>query len=200
MESDRGGSAAEGATVAPPSSATPAEVIAFWFDEHGPDDWFADDAGFDTAVRDRFAELVDAALAGGLGDWTATPDGALALCLVLDQFPRNLFRGSARAYAGDSRARAVADLAIDQGFDLGLPEAHRLFLYMPFQHAESLGDQRRALRLISDLGGQPDWLDHAALHLAVIRWFGRFPQRNTPLGRETTPAEARFLDAIGGFP
>ena len=194
-----GVSAADGATMAPDPSI-PQDIVGFWFDDHGPDDWFAGDAAFDAVIRDRFAALTDAALVGGLEAWTATPDGALALCLVLDQFPRHLFRGTARAYDGDARARAVADMAIDQGFDLGLPEPQRLFLYMPFQHAESLADQRRALRLISDLAGEPDWLDHAALHLAVIRWFGRFPQRNRPLGRDTTPEEARFLDAIGGFP
>ncbi|MCB9957141.1 MAG: DUF924 domain-containing protein [Rhodospirillaceae bacterium] len=179
---------------------TPADITRFWFETYGPADWFAGSGAFDAAIAEAFGDTVEAALGGGLGDWAETPLGALALVLALDQFPRNLFRDSARAFAGDARAREVADMAIDHGFDLSLSDTQRLFLYLPFEHSEAMTDQRRALSLISDLRANPQWIDHAALHLAVIHWFGRFPQRNAALGRETTEAEAQFLGAIGGFP
>ena len=181
-------------------ATSPQDIVDFWFVEHGPDHWFGGGEAFDQTIRSRFGDVVETALAGELTDWEATPIGALALCLLLDQFPRNLFRGSARAFGGDERARAVVSSAIEQGFDLSLTEPQRLFLYLPFEHSESLADQRHGLSLISDLNGNPDWIDHAALHLSVIRWFGRFPQRNDALGRETTEAEALFLKSIGGFP
>ena len=155
--------------------------------------WFTTSAAFDAACG-RYADAVTAAQAGDLDGWQASAEGSLALCLLLDQFPRNLFRGTANAFAGDPVARAVAGRAIGEGHDMDLPEARRLFLYMPFQHSESLEDQRRAVRLIAErTPANPELLDYACLHLSIIRWFGRFPHRNAMLGRDNTPEETVFL-------
>lgn len=174
-------------------SITRAEVVAFWFEESGPKRWFARSSDFDDACA-RFAPAVADARAGKLDHWQETPDGSLALCLLLDQLPRNLFRDTADAFASDPAARAVADRAVSLDHDLTLPEDRRLFLYMPFQHSEALEDQRRAVRLITErTPSNPLWVDYACLHLSIIRWFGRFPHRNAVLGRENTPEEQTFL-------
>ena len=172
---------------------TIAELLAFWFEEAGPDRWFASSGEFDQACG-RFADAVADARSGQLDDWQSSAEGSLALCLLLDQLPRNLFRGTPGAFASDPAARAVADRAVSRGHDLTLPEDRRLFLYMPFQHSESLDDQRRAVRLIAErTPSNPDVVDYACLHLSIIRWFGRFPHRNAVLGRTNTPEEAIFL-------
>jgi uncharacterized protein (DUF924 family) len=176
--------------------SAPAEVIAFWR-AAGPDKWFKKDAAFDREIAARFLDLHEAAAAGRLADWEATPDGALALLLLLDQFPRNMFRGSARAFATDPLARAVTARAIARGFDFAVPSQERVFFHLPFEHSESLADQERGLALSRDAnGGQADkWVE---IHADIIRRFGRFPHRNAVLGRSTTPEEQAFLDA-GGF-
>lgn len=181
------------------------DVLDFWFVQAGPDRWFGGDAGFDAEIRARFLTLQEAAAAGQLDDWAGTPLGALALCLVLDQFPRNLFRGTARAFATDPKARAVARAAIDQGFDVdpGIDNDHRLFFYLPFEHSEDLEDQRRSVALQRDRMTGPDvdpsYVDYAQRHLAVIEQFGRFPHRNAILGRASTPEEEAHLAKHGGF-
>jgi len=174
----------------------PAEVLAFWR-AAGPERWFEKDAAFDAEIRSRFLATYEAAVAGRLAGWEATPEGALALLIVLDQFPRNMFRGDARTYAADSLARAIADRAIANGFDQRVPETERQFCYLPFMHSETLVDQERCLRL-SQQYGDAEFSKYAELHADIVRRFGRFPHRNVMLGRTTTPAEQAFLDG-GGF-
>jgi len=184
-------------------------ILAFWFAE-GPDTsrqvWFRKDETFDATCRDSFGHLVAPARAGALDDWAATPQGALALLLVLDQFPRNLFRRSAEAFASDAHARAVARRAVlERGFDLMLTTTERVFLYLPFEHGEAIADQDLSVALFEGLRDSPahakqdGTIDYAWRHRAVIRRFGRFPHRNAALGRVSTAAEEAWLAAGGGF-
>ena len=175
---------------------TPSDVLAFWR-EAGPDRWYDRDEVFDTAIRTRFLPTYEAAAAGELGDWENSPESALALLIVLDQFPRNMFRDDPRAYAADPLARAVADRAIARGFDQRVDAGERLFFYLPFEHSEDAADQARSVALHRALG-DADSLKWAQLHADIIARFGRFPHRNAVLGRETTPDEQAFLDG-GGF-
>jgi uncharacterized protein (DUF924 family) len=172
------------------------DVLAFWR-AAGSERWFEPDEKFDAAIRERFATTYQDAAAGLLGAWENSPEGALALIIVLDQFPRNIFRHSPRSYAADPLARAVARRAIAKGFDqrIGLPE--RSFFYLPFEHSEELADQERAVALMGATG-DADLLKWAELHADIVRRFGRFPHRNAILGRATTPEEQAFLDS-GGF-
>jgi len=185
-------------TLPNPNAApvTPDAVLAFWR-EAGPDRWFTKDAAFDAAVREKFLATYEAAVAGQLQDWQATAEGTLALVIVLDQFPRNMFRGEARCFAADPLARAAANLALKRGYDQDIPEQERGFLFLPFMHSEDLGDQQRCVELYR-AAGDDDGLKHALEHADIIRRFGRFPHRNPILGRETTPEEQAFLDG-GGF-
>ena len=171
-------------------------VLAFWR-EAGPDKWFNKDAAFDEDILRRFLETYEAAAASQLADWEATPEGALALTVVLDQLPRNMFRGSARAFAADPLARAVADRALARGFDQRIAMPERQFFYLPFEHAETLPDQERCVALFRACG-DAEALKWAELHADIVRQFGRFPHRNAVLGRATTPEEQAFLDD-GGF-
>lgn len=177
-------------------------ILEFWF---GPTpgaerpEWFRKDDAFDARVRERFGEAVAAAIDGDFEDWAATPRGALALVILLDQFTRNVHRDTPRAFAGDARALAVAQHAIARGFDRRLSPVERWFLYMPFQHAESREVQRRSLALFEALAqdGLPGPLDWARKHAAVIERFGRYPHRNAVLGRASTPEEIAFLQQPG---
>jgi uncharacterized protein (DUF924 family) len=173
---------------------TPAEILTFWR-EAGPDRWYEKDEVFDADMRCRFLEVWRRAAAGGLSSWEASDEGALALTIVLDQFPRNMFRGDAQAYASDALARQVAGRALERGADARIEPALREFLYMPFMHSEYLADQLRCVELFRHV---PDSLKYAERHADIIRRFGRFPHRNRLLGRATTPEEQAFLDA-GGF-
>jgi uncharacterized protein (DUF924 family) len=172
------------------------DVLAFWL-AAGSERWFEHDAAFDTAIRERFAATYADAAAGLLNAWETWPQGALALVLALDQFPRNMFRDSARAYATDPPARAAAERAIAKGFDRLIDLPLRAFFYLPFEHSEDIADQERAVALIGATGDY-DSLKWAELHADIIRRFGRFPHRNAVLGRNTTPEEQEFLNA-GGF-
>jgi len=185
-------------------------VLDFWFAAEGatlpPDgrpEWFRKDDAFDDAIRTRFGALIAEALAGGLGDWCATPRGALARVVVLDQFTRNVFRGTPQAFAGDARALATAKDAIARGFDAALSAHERRFLYMPFEHSESRDDQERSVALFEALAretGFDDPVDWAVRHADVIRRFGRFPHRNAILGRPSTDEELAYLAQPGsGF-
>jgi len=176
-------------------------LLAFWFDAPAPpygirDLWFKADPGFDAAVG-QFTPLYDQAAVSALGTWEAAPPGTLALVLLLDQAPRNIFRGTARAFATDGLARAVADRAIRRGFDRGLTPVERLFLYLPFEHSEQMADQQRSLALFEGLFADDPSLAHlrpyVVRHLEIIDRFGRFPHRNTTLGRSSTPEEEAFL-------
>ena len=179
------------------SFATPAQVLDFWFGVD-PKKWYAKDDAFDADIRTRFLATYEAAAAGQLADWeAAAPDGALALTIVLDQFSRNMFRGSARTFAADAAALAVAKHAVERGFDKQLELKRRNFFYLPFMHSENLADQERCVALSRE-AGDPNTLKYAELHRDIIRRFGRFPHRNAVLGRVTTPEEQAFLDA-GGF-
>jgi uncharacterized protein (DUF924 family) len=172
-----------------------AAVVAFWR-EAGPRLWFAKDTRFDDQFRGRFLALHEAASRGECAGWVATPEGALALLLLLDQFPRNAFRGTPRMYATDVMARAIATKAIDAGHDGSVEQPLRLFLYLPFAHSEDLADQIRSVELAERLG-EPDH-SHARRHRSIIQRFGRFPHRNPILGRDMTPEEQHFLDG-GGY-
>lgn len=172
------------------------EVVAFW-KEAGPNMWFAKDAAFDRRFRERFLPLHEAAARGELDAWNESAEGALALQVLLDQFPRNSFRGTPRMYATDERARALADRAIERGLDLQLPVELRLFVYLPFAHSESLIDQERSVTLAKHHLRAID-VEHAEGHRDIVRRFGRFPHRNPILGRVMRPEEQKFLDE-GGF-
>lgn len=173
----------------------PEHILDFWR-RAGRKAWFTQDAAFDSACRAFLADH-EAAASGALGDWAALPGPALARVLLLDQFPRNLFRGTARAYATDAMARDAANDAIARGHDRAGEPALRLFFYLPFEHSEDLADQDRSVRLFAATGDAND-LRFAEGHRDIIRRFGRFPHRNAALGRASTAEEATFL-ASGGF-
>jgi uncharacterized protein (DUF924 family) len=179
-------------------------LIDFWFGGAGDpererhrDIWFKGTEEFDAALRREFLADYETGAAGGLGSWEASPEGALALVLLLDQVPRNIFRGKARTYATDPAARVVADRALARGFDQMVPPAWRLFFYMPFHHSENLVDQQRSVKLSETLPRNPDrrasLRRYGCPYIEVIERFGRFPHRNVILGRQSTPEELAFL-------
>ena len=174
----------------------PADVIAFWR-EAGSEKWFETDPAFDAAVGERFATLHAETVRGDHDDWIETAEGALALILLLDQFSRNLHRDSAKAFASDGKALRIAKAAIARGDDQAVSEDLQIFFYMPFEHSESLADQRMAIRLTHAMRND-NYLKYAHIHHNVIRRFGRFPHRNKVLGRHTTAMESSFLND-GGF-
>lgn len=174
----------------------PAEVVAFWLGL-GAARWFVKDSSVDDEIRARFGGAYEAAAAGRLATWEETAEGALALLLVVDQFSRNIFRGSPQAFAADPVARAVADRAVARGFDCTFENPVRRFFYLPLMHSEDLADQDRCVALCR-AAGDDEGVHHAEVHADIIRQFGRFPHRNVLLGRATTPEEQAFLDG-GGF-
>ncbi len=184
------------ADIPPVNQASPTDVLAFWFGA-GPKKWFTKDAAFDADIREKFLPTYEAAAQGRLTGWEATPEGALALVILLDQFPRNMFRGSPRTFDTDPLALAIAGRAIARGFDKQLGAPKRNFFYLPFMHSEALADQERCVALSREAGDE-NTLKFALLHADIIRRFGRFPHRNQLLGRQTTPDEQAFLDD-GGF-
>ena len=181
--------------VSPLFSVNPADVVAFWRDA-GPSRWFRKDAAFDDACRARFLGAHEAAMRGEFDHWPRDATGALALLILLDQIPRNAFRGSPRMFESDAQARAVARDALASGFDRQADADLRNFFYLPFMHSEQLADQDLAVTLTRQLGDES--LRYAVMHRDIIERFGRFPHRNAVLGRVTTPEEQRFLDD-GGF-
>jgi len=175
-------------------------VLDFWFRGAGPAKWFGGGPDFDMLVAERLGPLYEQAAAGQLDGWAATAEGGLALCILLDQVPRNIFRGTPRAFAGDAKALAVSRDLVARGLDLALLDDDRAFIYLPFEHAESLEDQRQSVRLFASRTLNPMFLDYACKHLVVIAEFGRFPHRNAILGRASTPAELQYLARPGaGF-
>ena len=184
------------------------EVLAFWFGaapgspSYGQkrEVWFEASTGFDAEVRRSLGAAREAAAAGRLDAWAESARGALALVILLDQAPRNIFRGQARAFATDEKARGAAEAAVGRGFDRALMPVERMFLYLPFEHSERIDDQRRSLELFAGLEADPataGCLAWASRHYQVIARFGRFPHRNAALGRATTPEEAAFLAEPG---
>ncbi|MDP8916019.1 MAG: DUF924 family protein [Pseudomonadota bacterium] len=176
---------------------TPADVVTFW-GRAGPERWFSKDPAFDAEIRARFEAAHFAAARRELDGWADAPEGALALMLLLDQFPRNLFRASAHQFATDPLARMFAERALAAGHDRETGAELRRFFYLPFEHSEDAQDQDRAVALC-EASGDEDALLWAHKHQEVIRRFGRFPHRNAALGRETSPEEQAYLDAGGGF-
>ena len=186
------------------------DILDFWFSE-GPDAfrkaWFVRDDAFDAEIRCRFDALLEPAREGALDGWAATAEGALALLLVLDQFPRNLHRGTPRAFAADAKAQQVArEAVLARRLDLALAPTQRVFLYLPFEHSEAMADQDLSVALFEGLRDAPQHrmpggaIDFAWKHWLVIRRFGRFPHRNAALGRDSTPAELAYLAQPGaGF-
>jgi uncharacterized protein (DUF924 family) len=172
------------------------EVVAFWR-EAGSEKWFKKNPDFDAEIRRRFLPLVEQAAEGKLDGWVGDAEGALALMILTDQFPRNLFRGEARAFAADPRARRLALEALHKGHPAAVSKDLSIFFYLPFEHSESLADQDRSVALFRGYGNE-NYLKYADIHRDVIVRFGRFPHRNKALGRMTTPAEQAFLDS-GGF-
>jgi uncharacterized protein (DUF924 family) len=188
--------------MAPPAS----EVLEFWFGEPARSLWFATRPAFDDEIRSRFGAVVAAAGAGELGPWAADSGGALALTIALDQFPRNIHRGTPAAFAHDGLARAVARRAIERGFDRAVPLDRRMFFYLPFEHSEALADQERSVALFARWVSEhpaerradaDDQMTYVVRHHEIIRRFGRFPHRNAILGRAATPDEIAFLREPG---
>jgi uncharacterized protein (DUF924 family) len=177
-------------------AAVPNDILGFWRSA-GPRKWFAKSDAFDSAIRLKFEPVHHAAARGEYDGWAETADGALALILLLDQFPRNLYRGSAHAFATDPKARAIARTAIAAGHHRRVEPELRQFFLLPFEHSEDLADQDQAVALAEALG-DPDTLRWARLHRDIIVRFGRFPHRCPCLGRETTAPEQAFLEE-GGF-
>ena len=183
------------------------EVLDFWFGQEGDpeygqfrEEWFRKDPAFDASVTARFAGLYEEAAAGDLDGWREDAEGCLALVIVLDQFPRNMFRGDGRIHAEDDRALVASKYAVEHALDRELPAFMRMFLYMPFMHSESVEDQRRSVELFERLAGEegaPDVVSYAVAHRDIVERFGRFPHRNEILGRETTQEEAVFLTTEG---
>lgn len=178
--------------------ANPEDVIAFWFAKPTQALWFNATPGFDQGLRERFLGTYQAAVSGQLADWEHTPTGALALTIVLDQFPLNMFRGQPESFATEATARAVADRAIAHGFDEHLTPTERMFLYLPFMHSETLADQQRSVKLFEPLGLKES-LYFAYHHRDLISRFGRFPHRNAILGRESTAEERAYLASPDAF-
>jgi uncharacterized protein (DUF924 family) len=183
--------------------ASARDVLDFWFTDRCRALWFGRDDAFDQEIRDGFGELVAAAACGkACTDWQQTAEGALALLIVLDQFPRNIHRGSSDAFAADALARRTADGSLAVGFDQEIRWEHRFFFYLPFEHSEDAEDQARSVALFRAwLEASPpehrataeDQLTYVLRHQEIVQRFGRFPHRNAALGRTTTAEEAAFL-------
>lgn len=169
------------------------DILNFWFYEVGRDRWFVEDHALDATVRERFLALHEKAVAGELKNWESTPEGMLALMLLLDQFPRRMFRGTSRAFETDEIAVELAREAIIKHFDDRIDKNFKMLFYLPFLNSESEGNQRLALFYIRERVKENEWLSLAEQHLDIVQRFGRFPQRNPVLGRDPTPEEAAFL-------
>lgn len=178
-----------------------ADILKFWFDETKPVQWFQKNPDFDDTIRTRFAGDYDLAAAGIYDNWMESADGALALVILLDQFPRNMFRGSPQSFATDDKALRVARHALDRHYDRLLAPEKRRFLYLPFEHSEVFEDQERSVALFAAMKKEdPLGYDYAVRHRDVILRFGRFPHRNAVLGRTSTPEETAYLaDPSSGF-
>ncbi len=177
--------------------SSPERVLEFWFSPASRPRWFVRSEAFDREIRERLGELHARAAAGGLDGWATTPHGALALVVLLDQVPRNAYRGTPEMFASDAKAREIARAAIDAGHDRDLTQEERLFMYLPLEHSEDLADQERCVELVRELDEQPQWLGYAIRHRDIVARFGRFPHRNAVLGRESTAEEREFLQQPG---
>ena len=180
-------------------AVAPSDVLNFWF-KRDRKDWFEKNPAFDAEIRSRFLPLYESALQDELKAWCAEPASCLALVILLDQFPRNMFRGSAKAFAADPRARDATRVILDNHWDRAMTPDERMFAYLPLEHSELLADQERCLALMTEIAVFPQTADlpkWAEAHLVIIRRFGRFPHRNAALGRASTPEEVEFLKQPG---
>ena len=175
--------------------ATVEDILHFWFEESTPKEWFTKSDEFDAQIKTRFGADYDIAAAGGFSDWRESASGCIALCILLDQFPRNMFRDDPKSFATDPLSREIAHHVLKRNFDAedGMTDNHRCFLYLPFEHSEALDDQRLSLQLFQERTEDERYIDYATRHLDVIERFGRFPHRNKVLGRESTAEEIEFL-------
>jgi uncharacterized protein (DUF924 family) len=180
----------------PGTGPAPEDIIRFWFSSETRSRWFEASEAFDAEVRERFGTLSESASCGELDDWARTPEGSLALLLLLDQVPRNIYRHTARAFRSDEKALALAKNAVSAGFDRSFGKHERLFFYLPFEHAEDRAAQDASVRLFEALGDD-EYTDYARRHRDVIYRFGRFPHRNEQLGRTSTEAEIEYLRQPG---
>lgn len=170
------------------------DILAFWFEETQPPQWFQVNEEFDTLIAERFTEPYEMAVAGQFDDWRNSADGTLAYCILLDQMPRNMFRGTPKAFATDDMALIVSKYAISKGLDQVLPLQKRRFVYLPFEHSEKINDQHRSVELFEKMKDEdPLGHDYAVRHLKVIETYNRFPHRNKILGRDNTPEEDEYL-------
>ncbi|WP_370401204.1 DUF924 family protein [Sulfitobacter sp. JB4-11] len=176
------------------------EVLAFWLDEVGPTGWYDTSDALDEKIREKFMETWEGACAGKFSLWLTYPSGALAYIILMDQFPRNMFRADGRAFASDRAALAAAKSAIERGWDMAIDEPARQFFYMPLMHSENLCDQDRCVRLMCERmpESREQNLLHARAHREVIRQFGRFPYRNAALSRPATELEIAYVEQ-GGY-
>ncbi|WP_374828911.1 DUF924 family protein [Paenochrobactrum pullorum] len=174
------------------------DVLDFWFSENVEKHWFVRSDDLDEEIKQHFSALYEQAHSGTLDVWGDELHSALALTIILDQFPRNMFRGSGRAFESDAKARQIAKAAIEKGFDQQVSEKQRAFFYLPLMHSEDLNDQKKSVELYEALGNANS-LDYAHQHLDIIAQFGRFPHRNVALKRENTPEETEFLKTHSGF-
>ena len=176
------------------SPRSPREILDFWFKEIPSERWFSSDPAIDASIRERFEETWREARAGGVKDWLESKEGTLALIILFDQFPRNMFRGRAEAFATDALAREAARHAIASGFDLELPVVARHFVYLPLMHSEDLADQEKCVCLTAERLGKDHYsYPYALRHRDAVARFGRFPARNAALGRGNTGEEIEFL-------
>ncbi|MCI0506704.1 MAG: DUF924 domain-containing protein [Gammaproteobacteria bacterium] len=177
---------------------TPADILQYWFAEEIKPLWFNSTPEFDAELKDRFLDIYDAALDGKFSDWKQSADGCVALVVVLDQFPLNMFRGQPKSFEGEAKARDAAREAVANGFDKQLPDEQKAFLYMPFMHSEQIADQELSVELF-DAAGLKNNLRYAIHHRDIIRRFSRFPHRNKILGRPSTRAELEYLASKEAF-
>lgn len=180
------------------TQATAQEILDFWFSQPVKACWFERSDVLDQQIIQRFSDIYQAACSGQLQDWQQKPETALALTIILDQFARNMFRGSPKAFAGDAQARSIANDALAKNYDQAVSEVERPFFYLPLMHSEILADQQHSLDCYHQLGN-PISLDFAQQHYDIIKQFGRFPHRNAVLGRQSTAEEIEFLKTHSGF-
>ena len=184
--------------ASPASPIKPAEIIEFWFSDEVRDQWFGGSRELDQQILQRYQTTWEAARDGRLGDWENSAEGALALVIVLDQLPLNMFRGQPRSFSTEAASREVAERAIAAGLDRQLSDSHKLMLYLPYMHGESIADQDRAIALFTAAGMTENvqWANH---HRDIVQRFGRFPHRNAILGRDSSAEEIGWLDSPDGF-
>ena len=177
---------------------TPADILVFWFSEKVKPLWFNSTPEFDTQLKERYADIYHAALNGQLSEWQQTADGCVALVVILDQFPLNMYRGLPESFAGEARARDIVREAVSKGFDQQIPDEQKAFLYMPLMHSENIADQDLSVQLY-EAAGLTENLRFANHHRDIVRRFGRFPHRNKILGRTSTQAELDYLSSKDAF-